>query len=469
MHKPLRTLISAAVLGSMSGSVLAGGFSLYTESNGAAVGNFAAGIAAEARDASTGWYNPAGLALIRDQQAVFGGVGVFPVAKISGTSTYATPGADDYVENFYDLDGGKNAFVPSFHYARPLGENATFGLSLVSPFGLSTEWNEDSAVRYAATFTELMTINLSPEIGARIMDNLAIGAGIDLQYARVKFNRMLGAPTIYQDLNPFAIDTLSYNEGNSYGVGFHAGVLSLFNDNHTRVGLNYQSKMKHKFHGYSRLSGTLASPGFQVGTINFNPGAVFQSDNLFSNNIELPEIATLSAYHDVNDKLALLGSVVYTGWGSFKTIQLNNVAAPAVNPNTGVVSQVNFQSTASQNYDNAWRFALGANYRFNDLWMLRVGGGYDQTPTNDVDRDVRLPDASRWALAIGAHYQMRPNIGVDFGYTHLWAAETPTINKTEHIGTSTYNVNARGDAYANLVGAQLVWLIDGPAPVVATK
>ncbi len=50
------------------------------------------------------------------------------------------------------------------------------------------------------------------------------------------------------------------------------------------------------------------------------------------------------------------------------------------------------------------------NYRVNELWMLRVGGGYDATPTNDAYRDVRLPDVDRWALSVGAHYQMKPNL-----------------------------------------------------------
>ena len=139
MHKPLRILVSTAVATAMAVGVShAGGFSLYTEGSGYTIGNYAAGAAAEAADASTGWYNPAGLVLIREQQAVFGGVGVFPTSKLNGTSSFRTPPLPNYVQSFGGLEGGVNAFVPSFHYALPLGENATFGLSVVSPFGLST-------------------------------------------------------------------------------------------------------------------------------------------------------------------------------------------------------------------------------------------------------------------------------------------------------------------------------------------
>ena len=141
MHKPIRTLVSVAVVGILNASAAySGGFSLYTEGTASAIGNYAAGIAAEAADASTGWYNPAGLALIHKQQMIAGGVGVFPTSELTGTSTFTTTGLPNFVQNFNGLDGAESAFVPSFHYALPLGENATFGFSATSPFGLATDW-----------------------------------------------------------------------------------------------------------------------------------------------------------------------------------------------------------------------------------------------------------------------------------------------------------------------------------------
>lgn len=472
-HKPLRTLVSTAVLGVLAtGTLNAGGFSLYTEGAGYTTGNFATGVAAEAADASTGWYNPAGLVLIRDQQAVFAGVGVFPTAKLSGVSTYSTINPPPfpsfvYSEVFNNINGAEDAFVPSFHYALPLGENATFGLSVVSPFGLATDWGPDSPVRYQATFTELITTNISPEIGGRLTEHVALGAGLDLQYARVKYNRILGVPNILNVLppfNPMLADSLTYNKGHSFGVGFHVGVLGMFNDNHTRLGANYQSSMRHEFYGYSRLTGPLASPGNILAPFLFPAPGIFQSDDLFSNSIDFPDVVTISAYHDVNDKLALLGSLVYTAWSSYKTVQLSNAAAgrPADNGN---VSQAKAISISPQNYNDTLRVAIGANYHVNDKLMLRVGGGYDPTPTNNIDRDVRLPDTDRWALSAGAHYQATNNIGLDIGYTHLFTSSDPVINRTDAFtATTRYNVTASGTAGANLVGVQATWTIDKEPP-----
>nr|HAT8712685.1 transporter [Legionella jordanis] len=477
MQKPIRTLVSAAVVALMANATHAGSFSLYTESNGVSVGNFGAGIAAEAADASTGWYNPAGLALIREQQISFGGVGVFPTAKISGTSTFSTVGLPPYIQSFSNLDGGKDGFVPSLHYALPLGDAATFGLSVVAPFGLKTLWGEASPVRYAATLSELKTFNISPEIGGRITDHFALGAGIDFQYSQVKFNRMLGSPTLLGFYSAFGVpvtpnylDSESYNKGDSFGVGFHAGAMGLFNEEHTRIGLNYQSQVRHKFHGFSRLNGRLATPGLDVtdplSVLFADPNALQRVDILSSNNIDFPDIVTLSAYQDVNERLALLGSVVWTGWSSLNTIQLNNAVAYAPPSATFAGGQVLVNSVSVEDYRDTWRFALGANYWWNDQLMLRVGGGYDQTPTRDAFRSIRIPDANRWALSIGGHYQVRPNIGIDAGYTHLFSADDPSINRTDAVGsTSSYTINAITKAHADLVGAQITWIIDQPVPV----
>lgn len=315
-------------------------------------------------------------------------------------------------------------------------------------------------------------MNVSPEIAGKLTEHVSVGLGLDLQWARVKFNSVLGSPAVLQELQstgapltPTIWDSTTDNTGNSFGIGFHSGLMGSYNDDHTRIGLNYQSKVSHTFHGTSTLTGRLANPNFADFFVPVS-SMVYSSDLLMSNNVELPDVLTLSAYQDLNAKWALLGSVVYTGWSSFKEIQLKNVAALVVDPETLAPTQGLVNSTAVEDYRDTWRVALGANYHVNDQWMMRFGGGYDQTPTVLAERDVRLPDANRWALSIGTHYQVRPNIGLDAGYTYLFALNNVNINKTQAIGsTSTSNINATGKVHAQLVGLQVVWVMDQVASV----
>ena len=478
MHKPTKTILSLALISLIESHGLhAGGFSLYTESSAAAIGNFGAGISAEGADASTAWYNPAALILLKNQQAIVGGVGVFPSSKMTGQSTYNTTLSGiptlHYEQSFSGLQGGENALVPSVHYALPLGSRAAFGFSIVSPFGLSTNYTQGSPVRYAATKSQFETIDISPDIAGLITDHFSIGGGIDFQYARVKFNRMIGSPAYLQRYEeaipgsgvlPTTLDSSSNNTGDSFAIGFHTGFLFMFDDNRTRIGLNYQSEIKHQFNGSSQLTGRLADPELFIGDplpSASNPNAQYISNSLYSNDIKLPQIITLSAYKDLNNKFALLGSVVWTGWSSFKTITLNNVAVPVTDPISTQVSNGLGSSTTLEDYRNTWRVALGSNYHITDKWMMRVGGGYDQTPTVTAHRDVRLPDSDRCALSIGTHYQMRPNLGFDLGYTYLFAANNAIVNNTQAISaTSSYNVDAISKNHAQLVGLQAVWMID---------
>ena len=479
MLKPIRTMTSVAVIAMMTSHVAnAGGFSLYTESSAAAIGNFAAGVAAEGADASIGWYNPAGLVLIKEQQVLLGGVGVFPSTKLTGTTTNTTinplgPPNFPFSQSFNGLQSAKEALVPSLHYALPLGERATFGLSIVAPFGLSTVYPSTSPLRYAATLSQFETYNVSPEIGGKLTEHFSIGAGLDLQYATVKFNSMTGAPGVVHEFGPefppTITDSQSYNTGNSFGVGFHAGAMLMLNENHSRIGFNYQSAMRHQFSGQSLLTGNLADPTFEIldPVDTGNPNASYKTDMLLSNNISLPNVITLSGYQDVNEKLALLGSVVYSGWSLFKTISLNNVAAGIPVPFEGTDLTL-LKATTIENYRDAWRFALGANYHVTDSWMMRIGGGYDQTPTVNAYRDVRLPDSDRWALSIGAHYQALPCLGFDVGYTYLFAVSDAKINSTLMAGPSIVTVDAISKNHAQLFGLQGVWMID-QAKAVVTK
>jgi long-chain fatty acid transport protein len=464
MHKPLRTLVSTAVIGVLAtGAAHAAGFALYGESSGYTAGNYGAGVAAEARDASTGWYNPAGLALIRETETTFGGTGIFPNLRINGSTIYNTEGLPPFEQNFERVNGSYSGFVPASHFALPVGERTTLGLSFTGPFGLSTDWAPDSPVRYSATYSELITATISPEIGSQIFDNFAVGAGMDFQYSRVKFNQIIGAPTLFQVLDqpPSSVDTFSNNKGASWGLGFHVGVMGMFNDNHTRIGVNYESRVRHVFYGHSELKGVLANNFDLVGPI---PGkGVWRNDDLFSDPVDFPDVLTISAYQDINDRLAILGSAVYTGWSVFKDIQLNNVVVPNVSSTPPfAVTPADINTTLPQNFNDAWRFALGANYYVTPRWMLRVGGGYDQSPTNNIDRNVRLPDVDRWAVAVGTHYQWRPNLGFDVGYTHLFSGSKPSIHSQQQLTpTTTFSVNSGSGTFAaDLVGGQVVWIID---------
>src|SRR5438270_391090 len=116
-----RLFFLMGTIGSISvmNTVFAAGFQLW-EQDGASIGNYHAGRAAIAADASTAYYNPAGLVRLPKQQLVLspdiittdflfdGTIAVFPIDKATPMPARA--------------QGGTFNFVPSGHYASPITE-----------------------------------------------------------------------------------------------------------------------------------------------------------------------------------------------------------------------------------------------------------------------------------------------------------------------------------------------------------
>src|SRR5579872_6997150 len=280
-------LMSAAGTIGMSSNAMAAAFQLW-EQDGASVGNYHAGRAAEAPDASTAYYNPAGLIRIHNQEIVLGLDPVLTNFKFKGTVDVVTAGLGSAGPVAGTAQGGSFNLVPSLNYAAPITDRVVFGFSVVSPFGLETNYGTSSFVRYAATLTSLEVIDLSPSLGIALNDKLSIGFGADIERARGEFDLVAGNPLLNEmfDMN---MDTPSQNVGYDWGYGYHLGALYQFNEQ-TRVGLAYHSKVTHHLNGTSKFNGPLA---------NDFAGGLQESTNLQAT-ATLPATTTLSLFHSLN-------------------------------------------------------------------------------------------------------------------------------------------------------------------------
>lgn len=417
---------------SISNYAIASAFQLW-EQDGASIANYHAGYAALANDASIAFYNPAGITRIKNQQLVFGAVNVLSNFKYRGTIKINTINAG-LTPFTVTSQGGNYSFVPSLHYIAPLTENLGFGFSITVPFGLKTNYGINSMLRYAATKTSVMVIDFSPSLGWQITEKISLGAGIDLQRMYAEFNSVGGLGTNN------SLDTLALNEADGTGYGYHLGGLYQFNSK-TRAGLSYHSQVAHHLTGTSKFRGPLAD------LFNGNSYSSHVKANTF-----LPAYTALSLYHHFHPSFAMMGTIIYTQWNSFKNLSLNNVS--------GIEHfdmSTHIQVIIPQHYHNTWNAVLGTDYYASEDLTLRGGIGYDQTPVNNKYRNIQLPDNNRYVFAMGGHYQATKTIGVDLGWTHLFirqARVNPPPQKTgDQITTTNGNVTGGADVF----GAQLTW------------
>ncbi len=425
-----------AVTGALghSSGVLAAAFQLW-EQDGASVGNYHAGRAAIAEDASTAYYNPAGLVRIPNQELVLAVVPITIDFLFDGT--IAVEKIEDNLPMATKAQGGTLNFVPGVHYAAPIFENLVFGLSLVVPFGLQTNYGDQSIVRYSATKTSLKVFDIAPSLAFAFNQHLSIGAGADIEYSEAQFNLVA---TVFDSM----LDSFANNSLSGHGVGYHAGILYQFTPQ-TRIGLAYQSKVTHDFTGTSKFTGPLAN--FLDDTLP----AEISNDNLRTT-ATVPATTTLSFFSAVHRCLDIMATVNYTQWSIFKDVILYNVSG--IDDNVDITN--NITVVIPQNYRNTWNYAVGANYHVNERWFLRAGGGYDETPSNNEDRNLQLPDSDRVAVALGTHFQPTKNIGFDISWTHFFTDSVP-IDVAQQVGGQLTTTKGTVTGNADVYGFQMKW------------
>lgn len=381
---PYRLSYLAAGLFFAGGAHLAhaSGYALI-EQNASGLGNAYAGAAAIAGDASTIYFNPAGMTLLPDRQAVVAGHLIKPKAEFSGTATPNIGGGQGG-------DAGDWALIPNAYLAYRLTPAMHLGLGINSPFGLKTEYDADWIGRMQAIESDVKTVNLNPSIAYKINDVFSVGAGLNVQWmeATLTHRQPLGLPP--------APVTLMKIEGDDYGWGYNLGALWQLSAA-TRVGLSYRSEIDYKLDGTSSTSDPVV--------VSLNGPVTAE--------VTVPDSASLSVFHKLSPTWDLLADVTWTGWSDFDDL-----------PIRGTVN-----STTIENWKDVLRYSVGATWHMSEKLSLRGGLAYDEAPVPDAYRTPRIPDGSRTWIAVGGQYRLGKASAIDFGYAHLFVSD-PSLNVT---------------------------------------
>ena len=306
--------------------------------------------------------------------------------------------------------------IPNLFAVTPVklgGQKIWAGIGVTAPFGLGSDYDDDSTFRFDSTETELLTINVAPSLAYKINDRISIGGGVDIQYADAEL----------QNIVNFGLgESISTLDGDDISVGYNIGV-QVQATPATEIGLHYRSAISHDLDGDISLVGS--------GALDFNEGG--------SADLDLPDILTLGAAHDVNDKLRVMGQATWFGWNNFQTI------APERDSGAAVEEVV-------QDYDNTFAVAVGAEYELNDTWTVRAGYQFDETPTTDEFRTSRTPDGDRHWFSGGGTYKLNDKIEFDFAATYIDIGDE-TINVTRNAPVNNAQVSADTDGYVGIVAA----------------
>ncbi len=421
MHKRNRrwmVLLGTTLAAGWSTLSLAGGLQL-PEQNVSNLGTAYAGTGALAEDASTGFWNSAGLTRLKGKQIVAGGILNIPSTMLHVSSATSTTGL---TLNPGNARPSNKAMIPSMHYSQKINDRWAYGLSAVTTFGSKTNYKPDSVARYIATRSEMMAINAGPSVAYRFDQGFSLGGGVDFLYVAAQLSSNLEIAHTSLNNDGFTKTMVSHS-----GLGYHVGILQALSDA-TRLGAQYRSKISIKGRGDASAQAAAGAPITHQGV---------------RGNIDFPEYVVLSAYHDVNDKWAVMSDLQLTHWNKFKTLVFKlddgtTLAAP-------------------QNYKNNYRLAMGGIYQYDHKWRFKMGGSFEKRATQDIGRSIFIPDQDQIVPAVGVQYRFNKRMALDLAYAHLFFKKA-TINQVAPTGAGSL-ATIKGDMrhQINCIGAQLTW------------
>ncbi|SON53256.1 outer membrane protein transport protein [Vibrio tapetis] len=397
------SLLTVSIL--LACNVNAAGFQV-AEHSASGLGRAFSGEAAVADNASVLARNPAAMTL-------------FDTAQFSGALTVVDPEVNvkDVTANQTSKDVAPMQIVPAGYYIAPINDQWAWGVGLFTTYGVATDYPDDIAAGDLAGNTALVSVNFNPNIAYRVNEQLSVGAGVNLVYATAELDRHHG--NLPLGGNPS--DKLISMEGTTFGYGWNVGALYEYNENN-RFGFGYRSAIKLDFEGdFSDYGNGIINSGKDKVTANLN--------------VDLPDIAELSAFHQLNDKWAAHYSIQRTMWSKFK--ELKATSSECVN------SECFYKK---EHYADSNRYSVGATYSHNEKWTWRAGVALDE---KGGEATLSIPDSDRYWYSAGLTYRYNESTTIDAGFAYVHSVEG-SFTETNKLGnTSTFE--AEGAAYLSAI------------------
>ena len=389
-----------------------------------------AGRAAMATDASTAFGNPAGMTRLEGSQFCGSLMGtVFTLTFDKGSDTQVPGGGKGSGDAGGLLPGG------GIFYTTGLSPNWRFGVTLGSYVGGAINYADDWYGRYFVQSSSLLTFALNPVLAYRVTNWLSLGAGATVMYG------MLQQKTAINNALDNTFGTGNFGDGQikiedtQWNVGGNAGVLVEPLEG-TRLGVTYRSSIELPFEDVPELKDV----GPLLSTLL---GAAGLNNKKMDLSVTIPQEVLFSFYQELfAKKLAIMGSVGWQDWSEFGEA---TVAVSAEKLGKSFALQTKFQDT--------WHYAIGAQYRIGQPWLLSLGFAYDTSPFSKTKyRPLALPLDRQYRYSAGLQYDWSQAVTVGIAYTFLDAGEAPVDRSFPGLGTVQGHYSSN---YANFVALNL--------------
>jgi long-chain fatty acid transport protein len=282
--------------------------------------------------------------------------------------------------------------LPNIHAAIPLGDgDMVFGLGITTPYGQSIEWSKGSSLPY---FSEMVMVDISPTLAAKLSDKLSIGASLDIYTSELELKQLI--PWAMVTGNPAAPMGAVTLEGDGMAVGATLAMTwNLTEKQH--VAVIYRSPFDIDYEGDTRVS-NIPAPLAPVAS----------ADTDFETTFKFPTVASLAYAIDLTDTVTVCAEIEWVEFSRFETLPLD------VGANNGLGL---FPSEIPQNWDDIWTYGAAASWAYSDSIEVRGTYRYMESPIPDMTLAPTLPDGDKHTLGLGVGWQGERQ-GVDLAYIY---------------------------------------------------
>jgi long-chain fatty acid transport protein len=425
------------------GGARAAGFAIM-ENSASGLGTAFAGAAADARDGSVLFFNPAGMVELDADQINVAGHTVLIRGEYDDAGSTIFTGAP--LVGTDGGDGERTVLVPNVAVVYGPTPRLKLGLGVNAPFGLTTEYDRGFVGRYHGLRSEVRTVNINPSVAYRLTDWLSLGAGLNIQYIDGELTNAIDFGTIGTlrlgpeaaaalGLAPQQDDGSAEVKGDDWGLGYNLGLL-LEPRPGTRIGAAYRSTISHELDGTARFT-------VPPEALPLTAGGAF-TDTSARAPVDLPETATVGVSQRLGRRWTVLADVTWTNWSRFEELRVR-------------FGNGQDDSVTEHDWHDSFRYAAGVTYAWSDALELRLGVAFDETPVPNRTRTPTIPDNDRYWVAAGLGYRLTERLGLDLGYAHLFV-EDGDIDLSDPLRG---NLRGSTDSAVDIIGLQFNWRFGG--------
>lgn len=349
---------------------------------------------ATADNPSAIFYNPAGITQLPggDVQLGLYGVTFDSNVKPAAGGNFDTPNKLQSVPQFYAT------------YAIP-DTRFSFGLGVYSPFGLGTEYPDNTPFRTLATYAKLIYITVNPVVAYKVTKTFSIAAGLTVNYANADFRRGVLVPG----------DEFRFG-GDGFACGFTLGAMWQPAEQHS-FGLTYRSATKMELWGNVDITSQTTF--------------LFPSSRERANaHIDFPQQIIAGYSYRPTPQWNLEADVNWTDWVVDRNLTVNDA--------TGTILDV-----------FGWRseFTASAGVTRSFSNGFAVSGGFFFCPgaTPDSNFSPSVPDTNLYCFTCGVdyHFQQHWRVGLAYGFAygqdHTVTGSAPTVAGQTADGKYKFN------------------------------